>query len=260
MGEPEANERLIVALDVPSPDEAYAVVEQLDGIVSFYKVGPELLLTGGMYEILKRLIMGHKVFVDLKVGDISETVRRVVDQAANLGVRFITLSPHSHEATVKAAVDGRGSREYPKILFVSYLSSMDEKDFAQAEGAPAANFEQFLVSRTQEMLAAGCDGFIASGHSIKLLRNRYKDAIIVSPGIRPKGSSIDDHKRFTTPAEAIQMGANYIVVGRPILKATDRARAARAIVDEIEKTLTGRSPGSARARTAQSVLRPHPAI
>jgi orotidine-5'-phosphate decarboxylase len=228
-------DRIIVALDVPTPKDAMALVKKLDGKVSFYKVGLELLMAGGMRELLQELVQeNNRVFVDLKLpSDIPETVRRVVSVAAEIGIKFITLSNSATPGTVRAAVEGRGDRKEPSLLFVSFLSSLDRNDFAMQYGRNASEFETFLQARTAEAKAAGAEGFIVSGQEIRLLRETYPDALIVSPGIRPAGSSVDDHKRTCTPAEAIRLGANYIVVGRPIRNASDPKAAAQRIIDEL---------------------------
>lgn len=240
MPAPTAAERLIVALDVPDAGEARAIVAELEGVVGFYKVGLELLMSGGIHELLVSIGREHRLFADLKLaGDIPETVRRVVGLAAARGVRFLTLSASSDETTVAAAVSGRAGGELPRLLFVSFLSSMDRKDFASITGGQESEFEPWLLARAERMLRAGCDGFIASGRLIGLLRARHPGAVIVSPGIRPKGSPTDDHKRSATPAEAIGMGADYLVVGRPITRAPDRKAAAAAIIAEIGEALRG---------------------
>jgi orotidine-5'-phosphate decarboxylase len=227
-------DRLIVALDVPTTDEALKFVEELEGTVTFYKVGLELLMAGGMERLLKQLVAEKKVFVDLKLpSDIPETVRRVVEVATDLGVTFITLSNSATPGTIRTAVEGRRNRQDPRLLYVPWLSSLDRADFTEMYGQSASSFEAFLEKMTATAKESGADGFIVSGKEIALLRQRYPSAVLVSPGIRPQGSSQDDHKRSCTPAEAIRFGADYIVVGRPIRDARDRRAAAQAIIDEI---------------------------
>jgi len=227
-------ERLIVALDVPTRHEALQLANDLRGLISFYKVGLELLMSGGMEELLQSLLRENHVFVDLKLpGDIPETVRRVVDVAARMGVSFITLSNSVTPGTVRTAADGRAGRANPQLLYVSFLSSLDRSDFAEQYERDGSEFDSFLEERTAKAKTAGADGFIVSGQEIGLLRKRYPDALLVSPGIRPAGASRDDHKRSCTPSEAIRLGADYIVVGRPIRDASNRKDAAKRIVDEI---------------------------
>lgn len=229
----QPEERLIVALDVPTADDALVLVGELEGLVSFYKVGTELLMSGEMGSLLVHL-KDKKVFVDLKMqGDIPETVRRTVEVAAKRGVTFLTLSYLATRGTIRTAALGRGRHDGPKILLVSYLSSMDRADFTEQTGRDPSEFEAYLGERTSIAIGSGADGFIVSGQEIGVLRARYPDAILVSPGIRPSGASTDDHKRSCTPAEAIRLGADYIVVGRPIRDAPDRRAAAQRIIDEI---------------------------
>ncbi len=231
-----AAQRLIVALDVPDNDQARALVRGLDGVVTFYKLGLELTLAGGLRELLSEMIPRHRVFLDVKLpGDIPETIRRAVAVAAASGVEMLTLSASADEPTVRAALEGRGSSPTPKLLFVTWLSSMDASDLARA-GSTAA-FDDYILDRCRRMEAAGCDGAIVSGRTIALVRQAHPKLLIVSPGIRPSGSAADDHKRSATPAEAIAMGADHLVVGRPITRAADPRAAALAILEEI-----GRAP------------------
>ncbi|HKY36917.1 MAG TPA: orotidine-5'-phosphate decarboxylase [Polyangiaceae bacterium] len=244
---PNPSERVIVALDVPSKDEALRIVDELDGVISFFKVGLELLMSGGMEDLLRKLVVGKKVFVDLKLpSDIPETVKRVVSLAADIGVTFLTLSNSATTGTIRAALEGRGDSASPHLLYVPFLSSLDRADFSELYGKRPEDFEGFLEQRTQEAKNAGADGFIVSGPEIRLLRNKYPDAKLVSPGIRPSGSPADDHKRACTPAQAMSLGADYIVVGRPIRNSSDRRAAAQRIVDEVANTLIGGSSASAR--------------
>lgn len=228
-------DRIIVALDVPTKDEALKLVDDLDGLISFYKIGLELLMSGGMEDLLRRLVVGKQVFVDLKLpGDIPETVKRVVSLATSIGVKFLTLSNSVTRGVIQAALEGRGTeKKDPELLFVSYLSSLDRDDFAEQTGLAPSEFEKHIEERTASAKRAGVDGFIVSGQEIRLLRAKYPEATLVSPGIRPAGSSLDDHKRSCTPAEAIRLGADYIVVGRPIRNAPDRRAAAQKIIDEL---------------------------
>jgi orotidine-5'-phosphate decarboxylase len=230
--------RLIVALDVPGNDEALALVRELEGTVSFFKVGLELTLAGGLRELLAEITRRHRVFLDVKLpGDIPETIRRAVKVASSLGVELLTLSASADEATVRAAREGRGDADRPKLLFVTWLSSMDSGDFAREGGA--GGFEAAMLDRCRRMVGAGCDGAIVSGPLIRLVRDAHPGLLIVSPGVRPRGAASDDHKRSATPEEAIAMGSDYLVVGRPITKAPDRRAAAAAIIEDIGKALRG---------------------
>jgi orotidine-5'-phosphate decarboxylase len=229
-------ERIIVALDVPTAREALSLVEELHGLVSFYKVGLELLLAGGLENLLVRLARESKVFVDLKLpNDIPETVRRAVAVATRAGVTFLTLSHSATRQTLQSAIAGRGGSVHPELLFVPVLSSMDGADFARTTGQPASQFGDDLVRRAKIAEGDGADGFIISGPEIALMRAAFPRAILVSPGIRPAGAATEDHKRSCTPAEAIHLGADYIVVGRPIRNAAHRRDAAKRIIEEIAR-------------------------
>jgi orotidine-5'-phosphate decarboxylase len=227
-------DRLIVALDVPTAREALDLVDELEGIVSFYKVGLELLMAGGLEPLLRQLVKGKKVFVDLKLpNDIPETIRRTVGLAAEIGVTFVTLSASVTPETVVSAVAGRGAKANPYLLVVPFLSSQSREEYAGLRGFDVSHFEEVLRRETQAAISCGVDGFIVSGQEISLLRGWYPDRTLVSPGIRLAGDPADDHKRSCTPAEAIRRGANHIVVGRPIRNAPDRRAAAQRILDEI---------------------------
>jgi orotidine-5'-phosphate decarboxylase len=235
-------ERVIVALDVPTQAEARQLVDDLDGLVTFFKVGLELFMGGGVETLLRELAESRRLFADLKLpDDIPATVTNVVRVAAATGVTFLTLSHSAGPDTIAAALRGRGSGRSPQLLFVPFLSSQDEADFARHTGRPASEFQVDLVARATQAKGAGADGFIVSGREIALLRQHFSDATLVSPGIRPDWAAADDHKRSTTPGEAIRLGADYIVVGRPIRKAGDRAarrEAAKRVIDEVALALT----------------------
>jgi orotidine-5'-phosphate decarboxylase len=230
-------DRLIVALDVPTVDEALTIVEQLDN-VSFFKVGLQLFITGGLPTLLQSLKQ-KQVFVDLKVpGDIANTISAVVNLCVNMKVRFLTLSESMPLPAIRSARDARNARqsEDPKFLTVPFLSSLDATDLPDI-AAGENDLETFILKRAHAAVEAGCDGMIASGQAIQVCRRAFPSTIIVSPGIRPAGASTDDHKRHTTPAEAIRLGADYLVVGRPIVKAPDPRGAAARIIDDIDRAL-----------------------
>jgi len=230
---------LIVALDVPTVDAALRVVESLDN-VSFFKVGLQLFLTGELPRLLKAL-QEKSIFVDLKVpGDIANTIGAVVDLCISMRVRFLTLSesmPPAAIAGAKSTRDKRGSKN-PEFLTVPFLSSLDRSDLKQMGGDD--DVMTHILRRAQSALQAGCDGVVVSGQEIKVCRTAFPDTIIVSPGIRPSGSSSDDHKRFTTPSEAIHLGADYLVVGRPILSNNTPRQVAETIIAEIDQALKDR--------------------
>jgi orotidine-5'-phosphate decarboxylase len=245
------HDRLIVALDVPSAHEAMTVVNRLTN-VSFFKVGWELFMAGvlkGDLRQLFELLASKKVFVDLKVpGDIDHTVTAVVDLCIELkNVKFLTLSESMPIKAIAAAGAARAAKqsENPKFLTVPFLSSLDESDLRATTGA-AVTLEQYILGRATAALQAGCDGVIASGEAIRLCRQHLPaHALIVSPGIRPTGSPTNDHKRFTTPGQAIHLGADYLVVGRPITQAPDPLGAAQRIIDEIDEAPAFSQPASA---------------
>ena len=249
----EGKERLIVALDVRTHDEAERLVDSLEN-VSFFKIGLRLFLAGDLYGLLERL---HErrgaVFIDLKMaGDISNTITDFVEHAAALGIRFITLAESRDdvftEHSLRAGRAARGVNRFPQFLMVPLLSSLSPANF----GRPELSAEAYIVDRGREMVRAGCDGLIVSGAAIGACRSAFGPSVtLVSPGIRPTWSEADDHLRLTTPAEAIGLGADYLVVGRPIRTAAKPSDAAQRIIDEIDEELS--QPGGRRARRAATV-------
>ncbi len=233
----KANERLILALDVPARrpqglielDDARTFVRELDGIVSFFKIGWPLYMAGGQELIPELVRQGKRVFLDLKFGDIPETIKRLVLVAKNHGVSFITVNT-SFDA-VRAAVEVRGQSEL-KILTVTVLTSLSDADLREmGVNADVENLALYKAKKASEI----CDGVIASGKEAALIRqNVPKDFLIVTPGIRPIGREHDDHKRATTPTEAISAGADYLVVGRPITQAENPRNAAINIIEEMQ--------------------------
>ena len=232
----EARSRLIVALDVPTRREALALVQELRGVVTMFKVGLELIVGGGVPEVVEALGPDQRLFLDLKTpSDIPETVKRTVRSIASWpAIELLTLDVHTTRPAIQAAREGRGSRPHPKLLMVSWLSSMDASDL------PGGDLDAHLRQRASFARAQGCDGMIASGGAIAVVRAVWPEAVIVSPGVRPAGAATDDHKRAATPADAIRAGADYLVVGRPIRDAADRPGAARALIEEIERGLLER--------------------
>jgi orotidine-5'-phosphate decarboxylase len=231
-------DRLIVALDVPTVDDALRVVEQLDN-VSFFKVGLQLFLSGGLSALLQSL-RDKRVFVDLKLpGDIANTIGAVIDMCVSHGVALLTLSESMPPPIVRSAAAARNAHGSSalKLLTVPFLSSLDVHDLAEITDT-ADDLETYVLKRARRALDAGCDGVIASGDAIKWCRTAFPHpTLIVSPGIRPEGAPADDQKRHTTPAEAIGFGADYLVVGRPILRAPDPRAAADRVIGEIDAAL-----------------------
>ena len=228
-------ERLIVALDVPEPAQAQAVVDELEGLISFYKIGFWLLFKPGTDQLIDRLVAaGHRVFIDYKLYDIGETVRMAVNALAQRGVSLVTV--HGDPAIMRAAVDGRGDSAL-KIFAISVLTSLD--DAAVADMGYALSVKDLIALRVKQAVACGLDGIIASPHDNPAdlrAQGGYPNLLIATPGIRPRGTTTDDHARHATPGEAIARGADYIVVGRPILNAPQGRRAmAEAIVADMER-------------------------
>lgn len=225
-------DKLIVALDLPSYDDARALVDRLGDTVSFYKIGLELLFSDGI-DLARELKQdGKHVFLDLKFLDIANTVERAVANAAVLGVDFITV--HGHDTkTLKAAVKGRGSSSL-KLLAVTVLTSLDQTDLE--EQGISATPAGLVVGRARMAEMAGFDGVIASGQEAAAVRAETgPDFLIVTPGIRLPGGDAGDQTRITSPEEAIGFGANHIVVGRPINAAKDPKAAAKAFLEHIGK-------------------------
>jgi orotidine-5'-phosphate decarboxylase len=223
-------ERLIVALDVPTAAEARALVDRPGDAVRFYKVGLELFSAPGCFELVAWLTeRGHKVFADLKLHDIPETVRRAVANLRSRGATFLTV--HGHRSVMQAAASEKGTM---KILAVTVLTSFDQRDLEEV--GSAKSIEELVLARARGALETGCDGVIASGLEAARLKAEFKDRLlVVTPGIRPAGSSAEDQKRTVDVADAFRNGADYIVVGRPIRAAADPRAAAVAIQETIAR-------------------------
>ena len=232
----EAAGRLIVALDVPTVAAARGIVGALDGIISFYKVGLHLQWDDEAKLLIRELLdAGNEVFVDYKYADIGATMRGGVAGAARTGATFLTIQG-SGEATqdaIGAALEGRGDNALPKLLLVTVLTSVDDADVA-ALGRHKTVVE-LAVERAQRAAQAGLDGVITSGHEVAAIRAAVpEEFLIVTPGVRPADAASNDQKRTVTPADAIAAGADYLVVGRPIIGRDDSQQAAQAIVAEMQ--------------------------
>jgi orotidine-5'-phosphate decarboxylase len=230
----EAGRRLIVALDVPSVEEAKALIEALGDSVGVYKIGLELLFSGG-FELARELAsQGRSVFIDAKLLDIEATVERATAAIARTGAGFLTV--HALDAkTLDAAVRGRAGSKL-RLLGVTVLTNLDRDDLKE-QGVDRSP-KELAVYRAMLAQEAGFDGVVASGEEAAALRKALGPGVlIVTPGIRPKGAERHDQRRSITPAEAIAAGADYIVVGRPITRAPDPRAAALAIVEEIALAL-----------------------
>jgi len=220
-------ERLIFALDVSSVEEAKELVEQLGDSVMFYKLGLQIFMAGGYYELIEWLrVRGKKVFVDLKFFDVPQTVKSAVIQLKNRGVHFVTV--HGNDKILEAAVAHKNGL---KILAVTVLTSLDEGDLKDL--GFKCNVEELVFSRAKRALEIGCDGVISSGLEVPRLRRDIGEQLLfVTPGIRPV-ANVDDQKRTVDVKEAFLNGADYIVVGRPIKEAKDPQKAA----EDIQKTI-----------------------
>jgi orotidine-5'-phosphate decarboxylase len=227
-----ARDRLFVALDVPKVEAARALVHALGTEVSCYKVGLELLFGGGIAFAEALKADGKTVFLDMKLLDIGATVEKATANIATLGFDYLTVHGTDRK-TMDAAVKGRGASRL-KLLAVTVLTSLDARDLAE-QGITQMAAPDLVVHRARLAQAAGFDGVIASGLEAKLVRAAVgSEFLIVTPGIRPMGSDANDQARIVTPAMAIGDGATHLVVGRPITASADPARAAAAIVAEIQ--------------------------
>jgi orotidine-5'-phosphate decarboxylase len=233
-------DRLIVALDVPTPDEAEAMVDRLDDVVSFYKIGFWLLFKSGTDQLIDRLIKrGKNVFLDYKMFDIPETVNKGVLSARDRGIKFVTV--HGDDEIIQAAVSAKGTSDFLKIFTITVLTSLD--DAALHAMGYRLTVKELIKLRVKKSTESGADGIIASAADNPDEIRRLVDSdrlLIATPGVRPSGSSTDDHKRHATPADAIKGGADYIILGRPILYAPDPRAQAESVIQDMERGLAAR--------------------
>lgn len=231
---------IIVALDLESADQARALVHKLGSQADFYKVGMELYAAAGMEFVRELTGAGKRVFLDLKLYDIGETVRRTVAQVVKAEVEFLTL--HSSGAVLRAAVEGRGAAKL-RLLAVTVLTSFNQDDVRElgyecALGDLVAHFAQVAAQ-------TGVDGMICSALDLPQVRAiAGPSAILVCPGVRSSGAAHGDQKRVATPAEALANGADYLVIGRPLTRASDPAAALAQILGEISSAQAGRAGNS----------------
>ena len=232
---PSIQDRLIFALDVPRPEQALALVDELGDAVSFYKVGLQLNLTPGFFDLIEELKRRDKrVFVDLKLFDVPATVGLAMQQLAERGVDFATV--HGNQGIMQAAAQAASGRL--GVLAVTALTSLDRGDLEDL--GFDCDIEALVLSRAKRALQAGCDGVVSSGLELPALRKHAPDKLITgTPGIRPVDND-DDQKRVMTPTQAIRAGADYLVVGRPIRDARQPRLAAEAIQGEIATALQSR--------------------
>ena len=225
----DARERLIVALDLPSVKAAENMVAKLGETVGFYKIGYQLAFAGGLPFAAGLIAAGKQVFLDFKLHDIGNTVHKGVESVAQLGATFLTV--HAYPQTMKAAVEGKTGSTM-RILAVTVLTSYDDADLAAA--GYDLSVGELAAARAAQARDTGVDGLICSAEEAANLRGIVGPSmVLVTPGIRPTGSATGDQKRIMTPAKAIDAGADYLVVGRPIVEAGNPKAAADAIVAEI---------------------------
>jgi len=225
-------DRLIVALDVPSIAEARSLVDKLDGVVSFFKLGLWLQFVAGFERLIDDLVArDKKIFLDTKMFDIGATVKQGVARAAGRGVGFVTV--HGDDAIIKAAAEGKAGTNL-RVLVVPVLTSLGAAGLREL--GYGGSLAELIAERARATVASGCDGIIAAPQDNPREIRRTAGAerlLVVTPGVRPAGSPVDDHKRSGTPAQAIAAGADYLVVGRPIVKSGDPAGAAAHIIDDM---------------------------
>lgn len=227
-------DRLIVALDVPGVPEAEAVVARLGDSVTFYKVGLQLAFAGGLPFAERLAKSGKRVFLDVKLLDIDNTVEGAIGSIVPMGMTFVTV--HAYPKAMRAAVKARGHAPL-KLLGVTVLTSMDDADVADA--GYDASLRTLVARRAADARAAGMDGIVVSPAEAAAARAIVGlDVAIVTPGVRPAGADAGDQRRTATPGAAIGAGADHLVVGRPITAAPDPKAAAEAIVAEIERAVT----------------------
>jgi orotidine-5'-phosphate decarboxylase len=233
----EMSRRLIVALDVPTVDDARSIVRSLDGVVSFFKIGLWLLFASGADKFIDDLIRAKKdVFLDCKMYDIGETVRQGVARAVGRGVKFVTV--HGDSEIMKAAVEGKGNSDTLKVFSITVLTSLDEQDLRDM--GYLKSLPEIIEVRVKQSIRCGCDGIIASADDnpdeIRKMAG-WDKLLIATPGIRESGRPTEDHKRFTGPFEAIDKGADYLIVGRPIIRPDneDSITVAKRFISEMER-------------------------
>lgn len=229
----DARERLIVALDLPSVAAAEKTVAALGDSVVFYKIGYQLAFAGGLPFAADMVSAGKRVFLDLKLHDIGNTVQKGVESVASLGASFLTV--HAYPQTMKAAVAGKQGSSLC-ILGVTVLTSYDDGDLAAA--GYGMGVRELAAARARQARDIGLDGLVCSPEEAATLRDiAGSGMVLVTPGIRPAGSASGDQKRVMTPAQATEAGADYLVVGRPVLQAVDPRQAVDSIVREIERAI-----------------------
>ena len=242
-----AKDRIIVALDVEDRDTALRLVDELDDHISFFKIGYQLFVAEGMSFVDELVERKKRIFLDLKMDDVGATITLAVEAIAKHDVDFLTV--HGSGATARAALKGRSraNRELPQILSLTLLTSLDSTDLRDlgviGEHAKCKSLDEFVDWRAQQAIDAGCDGLIAAGENVERLRSKCPDTLIVTPGIRLRSGDPDDHKRTATPRDAIEHGADYLVIGRPVrdVEPGERLDVVERFAKEIELGLEARN-------------------
>tara|TARA_B100001123_G_scaffold441321_1_gene582268 strand:- start:3416 stop:4183 length:768 start_codon:yes stop_codon:yes gene_type:complete len=236
-----ASTRLIVALDVPSVEEARSIIETLGDDANFYKIGIQLQVVTGVDQLITDIIdSGKQVFLDYKIGDIGASMKANIRSSALRGISFMTIQGGADltDEIMRDALDGRidGS---PKIFCVTVLTSIDDDQLARLHGGKTVS--EMVLERARKAAKWGCDGVICSGWEVASIKNNVcTDLLAITPGVRPKGAESGDQRRVITPANAIISGADYLVVGRPIVSHPDRKSAANSIIEEMQEAFDDR--------------------
>lgn len=236
----DARDRLILALDLPSMDEAERLLDRVADSVRFVKIGLELFIAAGPEMVQRARDRGKRIFLDLKFLDIEETVRRATARAAEMGVEFLTV--HANRKALRAAVEGRGhtaAQDRLKLLAVTVLTNFDAADLRDM--GIQWSVAELVAARAKLAAEVGFDGVIASGEEPAVIRQKVGEQfLIVTPGIRPSERGADEHARVATPRTAILAGADYLVIGRPIRDAADPRAAAESLVAEMQAAFDAR--------------------
>jgi orotidine-5'-phosphate decarboxylase len=223
-------DRLIVALDFPTPAKALALVSVLSDAVSIYKIGLQLYTAAGPEIVRAVAATGAKIFLDLKLHDIPNTVAKAVGAAGELGVQMLTI----HLSGGRAMLEAAASAKSPSLLLLGVTVLTSSTQETLSETGVSSTLEAQALRLGQLGKECGIDGLITSPHEVRVLRERLGSEItLITPGVRPAWAAADDQKRFTTPAEALKSGADYLVIGRPITAAADPRAAVERLLDEI---------------------------
>lgn len=235
----DPRDHLIVGLDIPTVQDARLIVAALGDEISFYKIGYQLTFAGGLEFARELIAEGKKVFLDMKLLDIDNTVAKGVESIARMGVSMLTL--HAYPKAMRSAVDAAAGSDLT-LLGVTVLTSMDEADLHEA--GYDCDPQSLVLRRAEQAAAAGMGGIVCSAREASQVRRVIgPDLAVVTPGIRPQGSEAGDQKRVMTPGDALQAGASHLVVGRPIVKALDPKAAASQILSDMSKALSALNEG-----------------